>query len=160
MLLKHSTISPISICDMELYDRVEPLYQRSLAIAEKVLGVDHPNVARVLNNLASLYELQGDTARAETLYLRSIRIREKALGPEHPDVAYSLNNLGRYICSIRMTSVRAEPLMQRALAIFEKALGPDHPNVALTLHNLASLYDEKRDLNRAVTVSNSQQRDC
>ena len=136
---------------MELYDRVEPLYQRSLAIAEKVLGVEHPNVARVLNNLASLYDLQGDTSRAEALYLRSTRIREKALGPEHPDVGYALNNLGLLYMAQKSDFVRAEPLLQRALAIFEKALGPDHPTVASTVHNLASLFDEKGDLNRAVS---------
>ena len=34
----------------------EPLIKRSLAIREKVLGPDHPDVARSLNNLAELYD--------------------------------------------------------------------------------------------------------
>ena len=32
--------------------RAEPLLVRALAIAEKGLGADHPDVAHVLNNLA------------------------------------------------------------------------------------------------------------
>ena len=106
----------------------EPLYKRSLAIREKALGPDHPDVASSLNNLAWLYQRQGRYADAEPLYKRSLAIREKALGPDHPDVAYSLSNLcvayqqqGRY--------ADAEPLYKRSLAIREKALGPDHPDV-------------------------------
>ncbi|MGH8500651.1 MAG: tetratricopeptide repeat protein, partial [Methylococcales bacterium] len=41
------------------YGQAEPLYQRSLAISEKALGPDHPDVATSLNNLALLYSAQG-----------------------------------------------------------------------------------------------------
>ena len=36
------------------YEGAKPLYERSLAIREKVLGPDHPHVASSLNNLAGL----------------------------------------------------------------------------------------------------------
>ena len=36
------------------YHEAEPLYQRSLAIGEKVLGADHPDVATACSNLAGL----------------------------------------------------------------------------------------------------------
>ena len=39
----------------------EPYYQRSLAILEKSLGPDHPDVAASLNNLASLLKVRGST---------------------------------------------------------------------------------------------------
>ena len=64
-----------------------------LAIREKALGPDHPDVAKSLNNLAVLYDNEGRYAEAEPLYKRALAIREKALGPDHPDVAISLNNL-------------------------------------------------------------------
>ena len=34
-------------------------YKRSLAIQEKVLGPDHPDVAASLSNLAGLYRAEG-----------------------------------------------------------------------------------------------------
>ena len=124
------------------YAEAEPLYQRALAICEKVLGPDHPSTATSLNNLALLYDHQGRYGEAEPLYQRALAICEKALGPDHPDTATSLNNLaelyrnqGRY--------AEAEPLYQRALAIREKALGPDHPDTATSLNNLAGLYTTK-----------------
>ena len=38
------------------YADAEPLYKRALAICEKALGPDHPDVALSLNNLAALYQ--------------------------------------------------------------------------------------------------------
>jgi hypothetical protein len=37
------------------YTAAEPLYKEALAIRKKVLGENHPDYARSLNNLASLY---------------------------------------------------------------------------------------------------------
>jgi CHAT domain-containing protein/tetratricopeptide (TPR) repeat protein len=126
--------------DRARYAEAEPLYKRAIAIDEKALGPDHPNVGTALNNLAELYDTQGLYAEAEPLYKRALAIDEKALGPDHPSVGVYLNNLaslywrqGRY--------AEAEPLLKRALAIAEKTLGPDHPNVGTHLSNIAELYD-------------------
>ena len=43
----------------------KPLYERSLAIREKVLGPDHPDVASSLNNLAMLLNNQVRVDRLE-----------------------------------------------------------------------------------------------
>ena len=75
------------------YAPAERLYQRSLAIDEKALGPEHPDVATSLNNLAALYKTQGKYVEAEPLFKRAIAIHEKALGPDHPGLATDLNNL-------------------------------------------------------------------
>jgi tetratricopeptide (TPR) repeat protein len=67
--------------------------ERALALREKALGPNHPDVATSLNNLALLYKDQGAYAKAEPLLARALDINEKVLGPNHPDVAKSLNNL-------------------------------------------------------------------
>jgi tetratricopeptide (TPR) repeat protein len=121
------------------YSEAEPLYKRALAIDEKALRPDHPDVAIRLNNLASLYHDQGKYSEAEPLYKRALAIDEKALGPDHPTVATYLNNLAGLYDS-QGKYAEAEPLYKRALAILEKALGPDHPNVAMNLNKLAGLY--------------------
>jgi tetratricopeptide (TPR) repeat protein len=96
----------------------DELAKRALAISEKALGPDHPDVATSLNNLALLYRNQGRYADAEPLYKRSLAIREKALGPDHPDVAQSLNNLaGLYDSQGRYAE--AEPLYKGSDASFQ-----------------------------------------
>ena len=71
----------------------DPLYERALAIREKALGPDHPDVAKSLNNLALLYRAQGAYERAGPLYERALAIREKALGPDHPHTKMARENL-------------------------------------------------------------------
>jgi tetratricopeptide (TPR) repeat protein len=52
------------------YADAEPLFMR-LAIREKALGADHPDVAISLSNLADFYRIQGRYADAEPLFKRS-----------------------------------------------------------------------------------------
>ena len=130
------------------YDAAIEQCQRALAIREKALGPEHPDVATSLNNLAMLIYSRGDYAKSEPLFQRALAIDEKALGPEHPDLATDLNNLAE-LYRAKGDYAKAEPLYQRALAIDEKALGPEHPEVAKYLNNLAALYREKGDYGRA-----------
>jgi CHAT domain-containing protein/tetratricopeptide (TPR) repeat protein len=124
------------------YAEAIPLAQQLLAIKEKALGPDHPDVAWVLAGLANLYDYQGRYGEAELLYKRALAIFEKALGPDDLNVARTLNNLAAlYYHQARY--VEAEPLYKRSLAIVEKKLGPDDPEFARTLNNLSALYKEQ-----------------
>jgi len=121
------------------YEEAEPLYQRAIAIGEKTLGPEHPDLATGLNNLAELYRNQGKYEEAEPMYKRAIAIGEKTLGPEHPLLAIYINNLAN-LYRDQGKYEEAEPLYQRAIAIGEKTLGPEHPDLATWLNNLANLY--------------------
>ena len=72
------------------------MYKRSLAIRERTLGPDHPDVAISLSNLAGLYDKEGRYAEAEPFYQRALTIGENALGNDHPDVALLLSNLAEF----------------------------------------------------------------
>jgi len=130
------------------YAEAIPLAEKALAIREKVLGAEHPDVATSLNNLALLYKSQGNYSSSEPLYLRSLAIDEKVLGAEHPSVATSLNNLAE-LYRTQGNYSKAEPLLLRALAIREKVLGAEHPSVATSLNNLAELYRTQGNYSKA-----------
>jgi tetratricopeptide (TPR) repeat protein len=130
------------------YDEAIVPAKRLLAIQEKALGLEHPQVAQSLNRLAVLYYSKGDYAQAEPLFKRALVIGEKVLGSEHPQLANSLNNLAELYRS-KGDYAQAESLFKRALAIFEKALGAEHPEVANSLNNLALLYHHKGDYTQA-----------
>jgi tetratricopeptide (TPR) repeat protein len=108
------------------YAEAIPLAKDVLAIYQKALGPDHPDVAASLNTLAFCYYSLGDYVKAVPLFKHSLAILEKALGPDHLDVATNLNNLAVLYDSMG-DHAKAEPLFKRSLAILEKALGPDHP---------------------------------
>jgi tetratricopeptide (TPR) repeat protein len=54
----------IELYDAGQYSDAIPVAQQALAIREKALGPDHPDVASSLNNLAELYRKQGRYADA------------------------------------------------------------------------------------------------
>jgi tetratricopeptide (TPR) repeat protein len=58
-------------------DGCEPLFRQSLAIRAKALGLDHPDVARALNNLAEIYQKQGRSAEAKPPFRRALAIFKK-----------------------------------------------------------------------------------
>ena len=75
------------------YRESEPLCKRPLAIYEKALGPDHPDVAASLSHLANLYYAQGRYRESEPLYKRALSIAEKALGFHHPYTKIYRKNL-------------------------------------------------------------------
>jgi tetratricopeptide (TPR) repeat protein len=121
------------------YQEAESLFLRALSMRERLLGVEHPDTATCLNNLAELYREQGKYTKAEPLFLRALQIREQKLGAEHPDTATCLNNLAE-LYREQGKYTKAEPLFLRALQIREQKLGAEHPDTATCLNNLALLY--------------------
>ena len=92
-------------------DEAEPLYQRALAIEEKVRGPEHPSVAALLDNLAALHHAQDHFARAETYYRRALAIREKIQNDR--DLAPTVYNLA-VLYFDQGAYPAAEPLFRRA----------------------------------------------
>jgi tetratricopeptide (TPR) repeat protein len=136
----------------------EPLYAEALAIREKLLGSEHPDVASSLHNQAWLYFDQGKYLEAEPLYLRALTIRQNALGAENTQEAETLAQLGTLYKELGRYHESAK-LHRQALKVQEKLLGVEHPNVAMSLIRIASLYmDQGKDadaealLNRARTI--------
>ena len=127
------------------YAKAEPLYQRALAIWEKALGPEHPDVATSLNNLAELYDTQGQYAQGRAAVPAGAGDPGKGAGPGAPRRGHQPQQPGAALPSPGQYA-KAEPLYQRALAIWEKALGPEHPDVATSLNNLAALYDSPRPI--------------
>ena len=119
----------------------EPLLRRALAIREKALGPDHPDVARTLVTLV-MCRLSQEPKEAEAvapMLRRAITILEKSRGKDSPDLANALQ------CMFMMHLFHsdfegAEANLRRLLAIREKASGPASIEVATVLDNFGDLY--------------------
>ncbi|MEH1849751.1 MAG: tetratricopeptide repeat protein [Nostoc sp.] len=123
-----------------LYQQAEPWLRQCVKIAENRLGLEHPDIATSLNNLAALHKSTGRYSEAEPLYQQALELTKRLLGNNHPIFATSLNNLAElYRYTGRYSE--AEPLYQQALKLRQRLLGDNHPDVANSLSNLALLYD-------------------
>ncbi|MEH2465447.1 tetratricopeptide repeat protein [Nostoc sp.] len=123
-----------------LYQQAEPWYKLCIEVAKNRLGLEHPDVAASLNNLAELYRSTGRYGEAEPLYQQALELTKRLLGKEHLAVAASLNNLALLYDSTGRYS-EAELLHQQALELYKRLLGEEHPDVANSLNNLALLYE-------------------
>ena len=63
------------------YAEALPLMFRVLEINEKVLGLDHREIAENLDGLAIMFDRLGQYGKALPLYQRALAIREKVLRP-------------------------------------------------------------------------------
>ena len=61
------------------YAEAEPLYKRELVLYQKTLGPEHPDMPKVLENMAELYKKTGreDEARKFEERAKAIRSRNK-----------------------------------------------------------------------------------
>ncbi|MBN3294873.1 KLC1 protein, partial [Amia calva] len=117
------------------YKEAEPLCKRALEIREKVLGKDHPDVAKQLNNLALLCQNQGKYDEVEYYYQRALEIYQTKLGPDDPNVAKTKNNLAS--CYLKQGKFKqAETLYKEILTrAHEREFGSvDDENKPIWMH--------------------------
>ena len=109
--------------------QADAVLHRALAIQEKALGPDDPDLGRTLRDLGSLLERRGDLTKAEEMDLRALAILEKAEGRARLQAGDVLNNLG-VIYLGRRDYQRAGEYLERALPLMEATYGADSIYVA------------------------------
>jgi tetratricopeptide (TPR) repeat protein len=111
--------------------------RRALVLGESSWAIDHhPQLAPLLNTLASIYGTQGNWDEAQKTLQRALAIQQRALSARHPVVGSLLNNLGMLALQ-RRRYPEADKRFRDALEIFEEAYGTKHVEVGKALNNLA-----------------------
>ena len=103
-----------------------------LALKEKVLGPDHPDVGLSETNIAIPLQGMGRSEEALAHSDRSIAILEKGLGAGHPDLGNTMSNHGEILNALgRYEEARAS--FERAETIWERELGSNNLNLGYPL---------------------------
>lgn len=121
--------------------------ERALAMAEPLLGSEHPALASWLKAVGNPLYMLGRNAEARATYERALALLVGAHGREHPDVARMINNLAN---TMRDQPAQKLELQREALGIYERTLGPEHPDLAGTLDNIGSSLEDKGELREAL----------
>jgi tetratricopeptide (TPR) repeat protein len=109
------------------YAESRPIYERALAVYERIFGPEHYETATTLHNLALVEHNEGHPDRAAERARRSYEIKVKLLGRNHPDTGLSAMNLASLLPAA--DADEADALLTEALRAFETALAPDHPHI-------------------------------
>jgi tetratricopeptide (TPR) repeat protein len=109
---------------------------------KKILGKEHPDTLRSMNNLALVLSRQGNYKEAEPIHRQVLALYGTVLGKEHPDTLTSMNNLAEVLSS-QGSYKEAERIHRQALTLKETVLGKEHPDTLTIMNNLASVFRDR-----------------
>lgn len=142
--------------------KVEPTLERAIATMELAVGQDGPELAPLLEELASYYlvfdphinperHLSIEAAltshrKVALLYQRAQQLLEKSFGPASPEVAANLSKQADFHFRIRHRPDIAEPLAIRSHAISQQVSGPFQWEVLSLLAEIAVSLNKRQDI--------------
>ena len=106
------------------YDKALKVCNRLIKLCEESYGKEHPETARLYNNIGNVYSNRGNDYKAYEYYKQALDIQEEVLGKEHPDTAITYHNIGS-IYSNNGYYNDALAYHMKALFIFNKVLGKE-----------------------------------
>ena len=110
------------------YAESRPIYERALAVYERVFGPDHYETAATLHNLAFVEYAEGNRARAIQLARRAYSIKAKVCGREAPGHR-SFGHEPGFAAAAGRGKPGASPAVRSARHIRSR-FGADHPHTA------------------------------
>ena len=113
--------------------------QEGLALKEKALGREHPDVGVSEGNLAIALAELALNQEALTHADRSVTLLENGLGAGHPELATPLSNRGEILDALGRHR-EARESFERARVIWERELGLDDRNLAYALTGIGGSY--------------------
>ncbi len=122
------------------FGEAEPLCREATGRFRKVLGEDHPNTIRAINNYAEVLQSLGRSAEAEPLFKDALERFRRVLGEDEPGTIRSLNNYALVLNSLGRAR-EAEPLHKDAVERSRRVLGEDHPDTIQAINNYAYVLD-------------------
>jgi serine/threonine-protein kinase len=120
------------------------LLEEAVRITKRVEGVDSPDYAIFVQNLASAQMDQGNLLAGEATEREALDTLRRTYRNDHPDVAYALNNLGWVLLAKGDWKGALSPLRE-ALEIRRKVLGEKHPLFIRSLVMWARVLHAKGD---------------
>jgi tetratricopeptide (TPR) repeat protein len=133
-------------------------HQQALALKEKALGRNHPDVGISEGNMAVVLEDLNRNQEALVHVERSIAILTQGLGADHPDLATQVSNRGEILNGLGRYR-EARESFERARIVWERELGLDHRNLGYALTGIGESFLAEGDassalapLERALTI--------
>jgi tetratricopeptide (TPR) repeat protein len=121
------------------FKEAETLEHKVLDKRNRILGLEHLDTIRAMNNLAVTYGSLGKYTESEKLEIQVLDVRTRILGVEHPDtidamakLAGTYRKLGKY--------TEAKKLQIQVLDARTRILGVEHPDTIDAMANLAATY--------------------
>ncbi|CAF1401506.1 unnamed protein product [Adineta steineri] len=117
------------------YQEALAFFEQSLAISQKTLSLNDPQLAVCYNNIGAVHSDMGNYPKALSCFEKALEIRQQLLPPNHPDLAASYNNTGVVYENMGNYS-KARTFYEHAIQIGEQSLPLNHPTLQKRRNNL------------------------
>lgn len=135
--------------DQKLYwDQAEVFMKKVLSIDSTTIGLEHPDFAIHLNNLAELARNRNDADKAEEYYLKTIALEEKLYGSDNINAVSTLNNLALLYLG-KMDLEKAEEYARKAIEVDSKLFGEDRIIIPKAWSTIAYIEQQKGNYDEA-----------
>lgn len=134
-----STTTNMSSFEISLH-----IQKRNLDWERRILGEEHPDTLRSMNNFGVALFNQQQYRAAEEMLEKTLTLQKRILGVEHPDTLRTMNNVGG-VLNNKQQYKAAEETHEEALALRICVLGKEHPDTLASMNNLgATLFNQKQ----------------
>ncbi|CAF4125091.1 unnamed protein product, partial [Adineta steineri] len=123
-------------------------FEKSLAIKQKTLPSNNPNLANSYYSIGIVYSQMGDYPRALSSHEKALAIRQQSLPSNHPNLGASYNNIGIVYRKMR-DYPKALSSYEKALAIQQQSLPSNHPDLGSSYNNIGMAYENMDNYSKA-----------
>lgn len=134
-----------------MHEEAEAKYLEALTGTERRLGKGHPEVSRILCNLATVYGIQGKTKEAKETFEEVIKLQSRRPGVQHPEFLMTKHNFAVFLQGQNNLDA-ADNMLRKVLEDQERILGSDHPDTLRTAINLAKNFWLKGEDETAIAI--------
>jgi eukaryotic-like serine/threonine-protein kinase len=138
--------------ELSLFERAQPLLDKSLALRRTTAGGDTVEIADTLSELGQLSLEAGHPDTAERLQREALALRRRLLPGDHPDVGNAMRELAE-VLNFEGKYDEAEALQRDALALHQRAFGAEHAEVANDLEGLQTILRNRGQTEPAIVAS-------
>jgi serine/threonine protein kinase len=132
-----------------LYEEARPMLQEAVAIQERLLGPDSPELVETLNRLGALQAFTREHSGADSTLRRSLAIAEGSLPPFDDRKGFTLYLLG--LNKLHSGDpMGARPYLERSVVVRERAFGPNDADVGASLATLADCLERAGEVDSSV----------
>ncbi|CAF4167327.1 unnamed protein product [Adineta steineri] len=136
--------------DQGRYEEALSYYEKSLAIYQRTLSSNHPDLAEHYNNIGAVSDSIGDYPKALSYYEKALAIGQESLPSNHYDLGASYHNIG--IVYVKTGDYpKALSYCEKALAIRQQALPSNHPDLGASYSSIGSVYNNMGDYPKALS---------
>ena len=133
------------------YFKAMTLAEQSLGVARNVFGQVSPKTLTSMNNLAAVYNAQGEHKKVTALFVEIVALNQEMLGDKHLTTLVSEKNLAAMYQSQGVYD-KAERLYKKVFDVRKELLGERHPDLLASMNDLAFLYHLQGRYSKAETL--------